>query len=405
MILAYEAIDADGKSTTDTVEAGDARQAGELLRARGLYVTHIAEKKHAGAQKATNVKAAETTRLPLNTLVLFTRQMAMLLRAGSGVVPAVMAIKRQMRKPQQAALLGQVVADLEEGTTLTGAFGRWRRTFDVVYCAIISAGEASGTLTEMFERLSVMVGKQRVTRNKVIGALTYPALLILMSFGILLVLLLFVLPRFSQMFVQLGVEAPASTQVLLATGAFVRGYWPVLAVVFLAAILGAVLLIRSDRGKRWLMDVQHGIPVIGRLRSRLTQAQIFRTMGTLLESRVGLLDTLELAREAAQSRRFRELFDRMEQTITSGGQPSSVFEESGIVEPYVSQALRTGEESGNLGGAMTYCADLLDETNAELINTVTRLIEPAILIVMGVLVGGVAISLFIPLFDLTSAMR
>ena len=113
MILAYEAIDADGKSTTDTVEAGDARQAGELLRARGLYVTHIAEKKHAGAQKAANVKAAETARLPLNTLVLFTRQMAMLLRAGSGVVPAVMAIKRQMRKPQQVALLGQVVADIE----------------------------------------------------------------------------------------------------------------------------------------------------------------------------------------------------------------------------------------------------------------------------------------------------
>lgn len=405
MILAYDAIDARGRSCSDIVEAADAREAGEMLHARGLYVTHMAEKKNISALAAARVTALASARLPLKTLALFTRQMAMLLRAGSGIVPAVTAIKRQMHRPQHAALLGQVIADLEEGMPLTDALGRWRRTFDAVYCAIIAAGEASGTLTGMFERLSAMVGKRRAMRNKIIGALTYPALLILMSFGILLILLLFVLPRFSEMFVQLGVEAPATTRALLATGEFVRGYWALLSLVFVAVVVGVFALVRSDGGRQWLVNVQHELPMVGRLRSRLTQAQAFRTMGTLLESRVGLLDTLALAREAAPSRRFRELFDRIEETVTSGGQPSSVFEASGVVEPYISQALRTGEESGNLGGAMTYCADLLDETNTELVNTLTRLIEPAILIVMGVLVGGVAISLFIPLFDMTSAIR
>ena len=115
---------------------------------------------------------------------------------------------------------------------------------------------------------------------------------------------------------------------------------------------------------------------------------------------------LERGRHAALGLELPDLFAKqIDETVTSGGQPSSVFEESGAVEPYVSQALRTGEESGNLGGAMTYCADLLDETNTELVNAITKLIEPAILILMGMLVGGVAISLFVPLFDMTSAMR
>jgi type IV pilus assembly protein PilC len=405
MIVTYEAIDTNGGSTTDTIEAKDTQEAAQVLRSRGLYVTHIAQQKGSGDRKTTTFRPAEGGSLPLKTLALFTRQMAMLLRAGSGLVPGFMAIKRQMRKPKHVVVLDQIITDLEEGTTLTEALRRWPRTFDPVYTAIVAAGEASGALTEMFERLSVIVGKQRALRNKVIGALTYPALLIVMCIGILGVLLFFVLPRFNQMFIQLGVEAPATTKALLATGDLLRGYWPIVLLTAAAGVTGIVLLVNSDRGKQWLSNIQLAVPILGQLRSRLIQAQIFRTMGMLLESRVGLLDTLELAREATRNRRFQTLFDQLEETVTSGGQPSSAFDAAGIVEPYVCQALRTGEESGKLGGAMTYCADLLDETNTELISAVTRLTEPVILIGMGVLVGGVAISLFMPLFDMTSAMR
>ena len=149
------------------------------------------------------------------------------------------------------------------------------------------------------------------------------------------------------------------------------------------------------------MIVQHEEDV----RTRLIQGQIFRTMGTLISSRVGLLDTLALVRETTGNRRFQKLFDRLEEVVTSGGQMSTAFEESGLIEPYICQAVRTGEDCGSLGDAMTYCADVLDESNTELVDAVTRLIEPAILIVLGVVVGGVAISLFLPLFDMTSAMQ
>jgi type II secretory pathway component PulF len=124
-----------------------------------------------------------------------------------------------------------------------------------------------------------------------------------------------------------------------------------------------------------------------------------------LESGVGLLDTFDLARESTRNRDYQKLFDRLEASVTSGGQLTAPLEESGLIEPYICQATRTGEESGTLGGAFTYCADILDETNEELVGVVARLLEPLILIFMGLVVGGVAISLFLPLFDLTAALK
>lgn len=405
MILGYEAIDATGGAVADTIEAGSVREATEQLRSRGLYLTSIAEQKETAKRPAVSSQPAAQIRLPVKTLALFTRQMAMMLNAGSAVVPAVSAIQRHMAKPKQAAMLGQIVADLEEGVTLTDAMRRHPRTFDAVYCAIVAAGEASGNLPPMFERLALIVSKQRAMRNKVIGSLTYPALLIVMSFKILLVMLLFVLPRFHQMFIELDVEAPASTKALLATGAFLRSSWHLLMLGMAVVAAGIVFASRGGRGKRWLGNIQLSIPIIGIVRTRLIQGQIFRTMGTLISSRVGLLETLALVRETTGNRRFQKLFDRLEEVVTSGGQMSTAFEESGLIEPYICQAVRTGEDCGSLGDAMTYCADVLDESNTELVDAMTRLIEPIILIGLGVVVGGVAISLFLPLFDMTSAMQ
>ena len=405
MILTYEAIDADGRPTSDEVEAPSPREAVERLRRRGLYVPQITKNATPQAAATSGSGLSGDVRLPLKTLMVFTRQMAMLLRAGSSVAEAITTIKREMRKPEHAALLSRVVTDLEEGATLTDAFRKHPRTFDAVYCAVVAAGEASASLEEMFERLAVMVGKSRVTRNKVLGALTYPALLIFMSCGIFLVLLFFVLPRFNGMFVQLGVDPPASTRLMLSTADVLTTYWPIAFGVILGAIVATVTILTTDAGKQWLANVQVRIPIFGRLRSRLIQAQVFRTMGMLLGSRVGVLETLELVRASTRNDRFQNLFGEIEEAVTAGGEISKTFERCTFVEPYVCQAVHTGEQAGSLGDAISYCADMLDETNQELIDAVMRLIEPVILIGMGFVVGGVAISLFLPLFDMTSALR
>jgi len=404
MILTYDAIDASGSMKRDQIEAHNEDEAVEQLRSRGLYVTSIQLNQQSSAISSI-ATPARVGRLPLKLLVLFTRQMAMLLRSGSGVVPAIKALKRQMTNPKHIYVLNDLIEELEDGSTFTEAIRRHPKTFDSVYCAIVSAGEASGTLDTMFDRLALIVGKRRAMQKKVLAAIAYPALLIVMSVSIFLVILLFVLPRFNDMFVQLQVDPPSSTKILLATGSFLQGYWPVLLIVALATSAFMTMTIMSTKGRQWISDIQISIPMIGKLRSKLIQGQMFRTMGMLLESRVDLIDTLLLIRGSTSNYRFQQLFDRMDQAVTSGSQLSTAIEHSDLIDASISQAIHTGEESGHLGESMTFCADTLDETNEELVTVTMRLIEPLILICMGAFVGGVAISLFMPLFDLTSAIK
>lgn len=404
MILTYDAIDHRGQRKSAIVEAADAQHAVVQLKREGLYVTHIEESAPSVSSSAPR-EVQEDVRLPLKTLVVFTRQMAMLLRAGSGVVPALTAIRRQTKKPVHAALLGRLISDLEDGLPLTDALRRFPNVFDSVYCAVVAAGEASATLPEMFDRVASIMTRRRTLRNQIIGALAYPALLVTMSINIIISLLLFVIPRFNDMFTQLGVDPPASTRMLLSVANVLTEYW-LLAVAAVAAMFaGAIATLASTRGRQWIADVQIAVPLLGPLRSSLIQGQVMRTMGTLLESRVGILQALALSRGSTRNRRYQRLFDDVEKAVTSGGQLGATFERSGLVQAYVCQAVITGEDCGNLGGAMTYAADMLDETNSELINTVMKLVEPIILIVMGVVVGGVAITLFLPLFDLTAALQ
>lgn len=410
MQLTYDAVDARGNATRDTIDAADIRDATNLLRKRGLYVTRIGEESSARAKRTQAPAAATAGRearagLRLRTLTQFTRQMAMLLKSGAGLVPALSAIGRQLKRQKESALTRRLIGDLEDGLTLTDALRKHPGTFDSVYCAIVQAGEASAKLPEMFERLSDIVGKRRTMRKKVLGALAYPTLLVGMCVNIIMVLLFFVLPRFNDMFTQLGVEVPITTKWLLNIGVWIRSYWFVLVGLLALVVGGFAWLTRSPVGRQWACDIQLSIPVLGQLRSKLIQGQVLRTMGMLLESGVGVLETLSLVRDSTRNRHFQGLFDSLEECVTSGGKLSTAFESSSLVDAYVCQAIQTGEESGNLGGAIMFCADNIDESNEELINVVTRLIEPVILIGMGVVVGGVAISLFMPLFDLTSAVR
>ena len=406
MILTYNAVDEAGQRLCDSIEASTKHEALEQLRRKGLYVTGISETQSRVAPTRSAAKnPARGLRLPQKALVQITRQLAMLLRAGSELVPGLSAIKRQLRHPRYIELLHRLIADLEEGSPLNEALQKHPRSFDPVYCAIVAAGEASGTLTEMFDRLGNIVSKQRVLRRKISGAMAYPALLIGMCSAITLVILLFVLPRFNMMFTELNVPTPGTTQFLLSISGVLQehGFALLAGVIGLAGITVATLV--SAAGRQWLADIQIYIPIIGRLRSRLIQGQVFRTLGTLLESGVGLLESIELAARSTTNYRYRKLFVDLTETVTSGGGMAAAFEKSGLVDPAMCQAIRTGEDCGNLGGSFTFCADTYDETNEEFITTITRLMEPIILIGMGLVVGMVAVSLFMPLFDMTSSIR
>lgn len=407
MNLTYEAIASDGSRVNDHLQAASVKEGIESLRRRGLMVTRIEpDHSHHADEPVLDVKGLSPNRVKWSNkqLMMFTRQMAMLLRAGSSLVPAIIAVSKQMRRLEHRRMMEVIREDLEEGKTLADAIRRFPRCFDVSYCAVIAAGESSATLPDMFERLGQMVNKKRSMQNRVVGALIYPALLITLSVAIMCVMMFFVMPRFAKMFESLAVELPASTKMLLNSANTIRSHWYVIAIV-VAALAGClVYLFRSKRGQQWLSDVQTRIFLVGRLMSRLIQAKTFRILGTLLEARVGLLDALVLARGVTRNSEFQAFFDRIDEAVTKGDSISAAMDQVRLINPSIVQAIRTGEQSGQLGEAITYAADIIDDENTELLNTLTRLVEPAILIFMGVVVGIVAISLFMPLFDMTSAV-
>lgn len=417
MIVAYQAVDSTGRRVAATLEAPDLRAAVESLRRKDLFVTHVEEEgastSGSAARVAKRAKAAsphkkvdpDRVQLPLKQLATITRQLSMLLTSGSGLVPALHSIGRQVEKPASRQIVRQIILDLEEGSPLSQALRRFPRTFDSTYCAIVAAGEASATLPTMFERLSKIVGKRRAMRNKVLGALAYPALLTSMSLGIVNVLLFFVMPRFGEMFKTLGAPLPFSTRWLIAAGEFAKNQWIVCfltAAVLLSTTVAGVL---STTGRQWIGRMAMKVPVLGRLLSGMIQGETFRVLGMLVEARVALLEAINLLRGVSMHPRYQTLYRSLEEEVASGGSISQTLEASGLIPPAICQAVRTGEESGQLGGSLSYVAEVLEEDNTELLNTVTKLLEPLILIVMGVVVGIVAVSLFLPMFDVTSAIR
>jgi type II secretory pathway component PulF len=405
--LTYEAIDAAGRTVSDLIQADSPKVAVAQLRQRGLMVTNIQGATEEQAQQQMAAVAAETTeaKLPLKALAVFTRQMAMLLASGSAVVPALAAIARQLKKPEHADLVRKLRDDLEEGATLAETLCRFPKTFDPTYCAVVAAGESSANLPGMFDRLALIIAKRRALRNKVLGAMAYPSLLTVLCVAQVSALLFFVLPRFGKMFASLGVPLPASTKFMLALADALTTYWPIL-LVGLGAVVGAIVFLSTTAAGRQLCANAHiRLPFVGRVTSGLIQGQVFRTLGMLLEARVALLESLDLARRTTRNDKYQALFDKIENAVTSGNSFSDTLEHSGLIEPAVCQAIRTGEESGSLGASMSYAADVLDEDNTELVNTLTRLLEPIIIIVMGLVVGAVAISLFMPLFDITSMVQ
>ncbi|MCH8912146.1 MAG: type II secretion system F family protein [Planctomycetes bacterium] len=403
MKLAYKGIDRNGATVADVIESSSIPEAIESLRQEGLFITDIQEssgKKR--VWRGTNVGAgAKASRLTLNELLLFTRQMAMLLRAGSPVVPALVAIAKQM-KSSSRSVVDKIRRDMEGGRGLADAMKEFPHTFPETYIAVVGAGEMSANLPDMFTRLATMVTRKREIRNRIISATAYPALLICLSFSIVMTMVVFVVPRFKALFASLNSPLPWSTKLMFGVSLFLRGHWPWFLGAGVVAVTVVVLLCKTAAGRQRLCDWQTRIPLAGKLFARLILAQMYRVMGLLLESRVGLMETLQLAGRISSNKDYQTLLTTMTETVEQGDRLGDAVSRSAMVPPSIAQAVVIGEESGHLDQAMLFVADIQDEDNAQMIDALTKLIEPIILIGMGFVVGAIALSLFIPLFDLAA---
>jgi type IV pilus assembly protein PilC len=403
MKLAYKAFDGAGKAATGVIEADDTMTATEALRRRGLYVAEVTE------QKATAVKSRPGRRQwrvsrgqTLKNITMFSRQLHVLLSSGTRLVDALHAMVRQARPGPWQQVIDDLQTRVEEGASLSEAMQGHEDFFDPVYRSLIAVGESSGRLPEIFDRLATLTQRQLKVRNSIVGAMIYPCMLISLGCCIFVLLLTFVVPRFSTLFETMGVPLPSSTAALLKISEGFRHFWWLIGLLAGGAVFGLGYYLRTPRGKRLRDVLVLRLPYIGGIARSLSSARIISLLGMLLEAKIPVLDALRLVRSAAGNVLYQELMAEAEEYVARGEPMSQAFADTPLFSPSIYEALRSGEHSGEIDRLLLNVSNFLDEENDVIVRSLTSIIEPVILIGMGILVGLIAICMFLPLFDLTA---
>ena len=410
MLVEYQAIDNSGNILADSLTADDLPQAQAELTRRGLTPVRL----NAASATSSSTFGKSTLRLPFanrkepNTArasrrerSFFISQMAILLETGTPVAASLDAIEKQVACPHWRLLVAQLHQHVEDGGALASAVALYPHVFDPVYVSMISAGEASGNLPHILNSLAELARKAERIRSKIISAMIYPVLLTTIAGAVVSVLIFFVLPRFATIFEEMKVDLPGTTKTLMAISDTVRAHALLIVLAVATSIAALVYWLRHPRGQRFLARFTLKVPVFGSLTTSIINARIFRLIGLLIQSSVPLLQALELTVASTKNYLYAALMRRVYDNVLNGRSMFEAFSHGQLMPPSLVQMIRTGEENGKIGKVMTMLADHLDDANETKIGTLTSIMEPFILIFMGLIIGTVAISLVLPMFDLS----
>ena len=399
----YTAYDQTGQEVTATIEAPSASEATERLRREELYVCNIAQATDAPAVRTdTPGRVRRRSGKRLRQVAGFMRQLHVLLSCSTPVVEALQAQERQATDEAWRDIIADVRHRVEEGATLSGAMAHHPEAFDPVSCSLVEAGESSGDLPMMLHWLAEMSQKNLKVRNIITGALVYPMLLLVVTLAVLAVVLLMVVPRFGELFKTLDMPLPTTTVAPIGVSDWLQGYWWTVPLAAAAGVVGLKLYLATPGGKRRWDHFVLGVPQLGRIIRSFTTARIGRLLGGLMQGHVQVLEALRLTRQSLRNTRYIELIERAREAVEGGESLSSAFRDTDLISPSVYEAMHNGEQSGQIAPLLLNLADFMDDDNEVVMRSLTSIVEPAILLVMGLLVATVAIGMFMPLFDLTA---
>lgn len=410
MKYAYRAFDRAGKAVSDAIDAASEPEAQELLRKRGLYVTELSGScalpaAHSGAHCRSGSRSIGGKGKRLRDMSVFIRQLSVLVATGTPMVDAIASIERQLPKGEWKTALDDIKKRIEEGSPFSLAVESHPRYFDGVARSLIAAGESGGQLDEMLKRLAALTRQQLKVRTSVLGSLAYPSILTFISMSVLCVMLFFVLPRFQTLFESLGAPLPPTTRVLVDISVALQNYWYIAITAAILLIVGVSLYLKTAAGRALTHRVIVSAPLIGKVARALITSRITRVLGVLLGGRVPMLEAIALTKQSSGNVLYEALLTRAEELVTKGENISFAFEGTNLVPRTVVEAIRSGEKSGQLHAVLIDLSDFLDEDNDIVLRSLSSVVEPIILMFLGVIIGFVAISMFLPLFDVATATR
>ena len=390
VIFEWEGKDRNGKIVRGEMRAGGESVVNASLRRQGILVNKVKQRRTSGGK---SIKQKD--------IAIFTRQLATMMKAGVPLLQSFDIVARGSPNPRLTKLLNDIRGDVETGTSLSSAFRKHPLHFDALYCNLVEAGEAGGILEQLLDRLAIYQEKTMAIKSKIKSALMYPVAVIIVAFVVLTVIMIFVIPAFEDVFKSFGGELPGPTLVVIAMSKFFVAWW------WLMLILGGGGLYfffqswkRSEKMQMTMDRLLLRLPVFGDLINKSVIARWTRTLSTMFAAGVPLVEALDSVGGASGNAVYALATEQIQKDVSTGSALTSSMTTTGVFPSMVLQMAAIGEESGSLDHMLAKCAEFYEDEVDEMVKGLSSLMEPFIIVILGTLIGGIVVSMYLPIFKL-----
>ncbi len=389
-VFEWEGKDKNGKLVRGEIRAGGEAVVSATLRRQGILITKVKKRRTSGG-KAIKQK----------DIAIFTRQLSTMMKAGVPLLQSFDIVARGSTNARMTKLVTDIRNDIETGTNLASAFRKHPLYFDALYCNLVEAGEAGGILEALLDRLAIYQEKTMAIKNKIKSALMYPVAVLVVAFVVLAVIMIFVIPSFEEVFKSFGADLPAPTLFVIALSKiFVTYWWAIFGFLGGGIYFFMESWKRSEKMQKTMDRLMLRMPIFGDLVNKSAIARWTRTLSTMFAAGVPLVEALDSVGGASGNAVFKEATDQIQKDVSTGASLTTSMQTTGVFPTMVIQMCAIGEESGALDGMLGKAAEFYEDEVDEIVKGLSSLMEPIIIVILGTLIGGIVVSMYLPIFKL-----
>ena len=390
LVFEWEGKDRNGKVVRGEIRSGGEAMVSASLRRQGIMVTRVKKRRTSGGR---SIKQKD--------IAVFTRQLSTMMRAGVPLLQSFDIVARGSTNPKLTKLLTDIREDVETGTSLSSAFRKHPMYFDALYCNLVEAGEAGGILEALLDRLATYQEKTMAIKNKIKSALIYPVAVLVVAFVVLTIIMIFVIPAFEDVFKSFGADLPAPTLLVIAMSKFFVSYWwAIFGIIGGGGYFFMQTWKRSEKMQKVMDRLMLRIPVFGDLVNKSSVARWTRTLSTMFAAGVPLVEALDSVGGASGNAVFAEATEAIQRDVSTGSGLTTSMQATGVFPNMVLQMCAIGEESGALDQMLGKAAEFYEDEVDEAVKGLSSLMEPFIIVILGTLIGGIVVSMYLPIFKL-----
>jgi len=398
MRFRYAARDGSGKMIRGTVDAVDAKSAAGVLKERKMLPISL-------DQDSKSINLANFTvkwgRISVSDMANFTRQLSTMITAGLPLTDS-LSLLRMQSGPALSPVVSAILLDVQSGVSLSEAMGKHPQAFSKVFVSLVKAGEAAGVVETILNRLADNLEKSREFKAKVISAMIYPVIVLFGMVGVMMVMMIVVVPKLTEVYKQFNADLPIATKTVIAISDFMVHYWFLAGLGLVGLIFGAIAYLKTPMGRRWWDELVYKIPIVGPLSKQVMMTELTRTLALLVGAGVSVVEALNIVADALGNVVIESEIKLIAKRVEKGFPISISFSESGHFPPIAGQMIAVGEETGKLDDVLTKLSSYFESESEQKVKGLTAAIEPLIIILLGIGVGFLIFAIILPIYDITN---